>query len=116
MPGPRRRRRPATRRVASRWLRPGRQLCCGVLAGLLTVPLLTSAIMVFLSALALPTPNQNFVPIAVPIALYAIAPTLALVAAVTAATSRRGRTFLIGVALGALTTLPPSLILTTYRA
>lgn len=97
--------------IAARRRRPGRQLCWGLATGLLLVPLLAGAVLVLGATLVLQTLNESSFRIALPLALYGVAPVLALVAAATAASYRRGRFFLIGVTLGALLTLPPGLAL-----
>ena len=77
--------------------------------GLLVVPLLAGAALALGAVLAVHTLSETSFRVGLAVALYAVAPTLALVAAVTAASRRRGRVFFAGVTIGALLLLPPGL-------
>ena len=91
--------------------RSGRWFFGGLATALLLVPTLAGAIIALGASLVVQTLSETSFRVCLALALYGVAPTVALTAGTVATQVRRGRPFLAGVALGALVLVPAGVAL-----
>lgn len=91
-----------------RW---GRWFLGGLATALLVVPTLAGALIALGASLVVQTLSETSFRVCLALALYGVAPTVALTAGTVLAWARRGRAFSAGVALGALLLVPAGVAL-----